>query len=119
MKTLAESLFRASAAIRYVAVYRGGRLEMHERAELRAPSSGESDRYEEILVNPTLLVLARQRGEIDCGGLEYLVIRYGSFFQIVHPVGGGHLSVAVEPEANPLALIEVIRTLARDHGLLQ
>ena len=42
-------------------------------------------RYEELLVNPTLLELTRQRGNIDCGGLEYLVIRYGNFFQLVLP----------------------------------
>jgi hypothetical protein len=49
----------------------------------------------------------------------YLVVRYGSFFQTVHPISGGHLSVAVEPEADPLALIEGIRTIAREHGPLE
>ena len=40
----------------------------------------ESDRYEELLVNPTLLTLATQRGNIDCGGLKYLIVRYGNKF---------------------------------------
>ena len=40
-------------------------------------------------MNPTLLTLARQRGGIDCGGLDYLVIAYGSFFQLVMAIDGG------------------------------
>jgi hypothetical protein len=117
-ETLADTLFRASAAIRYVALYRGGELRLAERTGLRAASSAESDRYEELLVNPTLLTLTRQRGEIDCGGLEYVLIRYGSFYQLVHPVARGHLSLAVEPDADPLALVPVVRRVAREHGLL-
>ncbi|HEX6048536.1 MAG TPA: hypothetical protein VFZ21_04685 [Gemmatimonadaceae bacterium] len=34
-----------------------------------------ADRYEELIVNPTLITLTKQRGDIDCGGLEFLVIR--------------------------------------------
>lgn len=36
-------------------------------------------------------------------------IRYGHFFQLVHPVAGGHLSVAIEPRAQPLDLLDKIR----------
>jgi hypothetical protein len=118
MKPLADALFQASEAIRYVALYRDGRLELHERSGLRAASSAESDRYEELLVNPTLIVLARQRGEIDCGGLEYVLIRYGNFFQLVHPVNNGHVSVAIEPEADPLEVVAILRDHARSRGLL-
>lgn len=67
-------------------------------------SSSESDRYEELLVNPTLLLLARQRGEIDCGGLDYLIVAYGSFYQLVMPIEAGHISVCVEKDGDPLAL---------------
>jgi len=118
MDSLAAALFRASDDIRYVALYRGGALRLAERAGLRDASGAESDRYEELLVNPTLLTLARQRGEIDCGGLEYLLVRYGHFFQLVHPVDGGHLSVAIEAGAEPLALLPAVRAVARAHGLL-
>ena len=46
-------------------------------------------------MNPTLLTLARQRGGIDCGGLDDLVVAYGSFFQqgdLPAPMLGGDLA---------------------------
>jgi hypothetical protein len=108
-ESLTDRLFRASPHIRYVAVYRAGELQLAARPGLRHASSAESDRYEELLVNPTLLTLVGQRGAIDCGGLEYVLIRYGHFFQLVHPVAGGHVSVAIEAGAEPLALVPVVR----------
>ena len=72
-------------------------------------SSTESDRYEELLVNPTVLTLIERRGRIDCGGLAYVIIRYGNFFQILHALPGGHLSVAIEPQGEPLRLVEALR----------
>lgn len=107
--TFVERLFAVSPSIRYVAVYRAGELASAQRPDLANASASESDKYEELLVNPTLLTLARQRGQIDCGGLEYLVIRYGNFFEIVREIPGGHLSVGVEPDADPLALIGPLR----------
>jgi hypothetical protein len=74
---LTETVFAASNAVRYVALGRGQDVELRERPGLSDTSSSESDRYEELLVNPTLVTLARQRGEIDCGGLDYLVVAYG------------------------------------------
>ena len=107
--SLAETVFAVSPAIRYVAVGRGQDVELRERGGLADASSGESDRYEELLVNPTLITLARQRGDIDCGGLDYLVIAYGNFFQLVLPHGDGHVSVAVERSQSPTELVEPIR----------
>ena len=118
MNALATTLFGISPDIRYVALYRHGELHLAERPGVADASSAESDRYEELLVNPTLVTLSRQRGNIDCGGLEFLLIRYGNFFQLVHPVDDGHLSVAIEPAADPLALLGHIRAAARAHGLL-
>lgn len=117
LDSLAATLFRTSRDIRYVAVYRHGDLRLAERPGLRDASEAESDRYEELLVNPTLLTLTRQRGDIDCGGLEFVVIRYGHFFQLVHPIDGGHLSVAIEATADPLPLVGTIRDAARAHSL--
>jgi hypothetical protein len=110
---LHDELFALSEAIRYVAVYPGyGEPELRERPDLADTSSSDSDRYEELLVNPALLLLARQRGEIDCGGLEYVLVRYGSFFQLVLPrAGGGHVSIAVDRDADPLALVAPVRDL--------
>jgi hypothetical protein len=68
LDALTQALFALSPAVRYIALARGQDVSLQERPGLRDPS----DRYEELLVNPTLLTLARQRGGIDCGGLDYL-----------------------------------------------
>jgi hypothetical protein len=97
-----EDIFALSDQIRYVAVYRDEQLQSRSREGTENESSSESDRYEELLVNPTLLKLATQRGNIDCGGLEYLLVRYGNFFQFVLPTAWGHVSVCIEKEADPI-----------------
>jgi hypothetical protein len=108
-----DSIFAVSPAIRYVALAHGPDVQLRERPDLADASSSESDRYEELLVNPTLITLARQRGEIDCGGLDYLVVAYGNFFQLVLPVEGGHVSVAIERTESPTELVEPIRAASR------
>jgi hypothetical protein len=102
-------------AIRYVAVYVDGKLECAARKETEGASSSESDRYEELLVNPAILTLARQRGNIDCGGTEYVLIRYGNFFQFVLPLANGHVSVCIEPDAEPISLGAQIREVVSRH----
>lgn len=112
-----EELLALSPEIRYIATNFGGEVRMSSRPDLANPSSTESDLYEELLVNPALLNLTGNRGAIDCGGLQFLVIRYGSFFQIVQPVSGGHVSVAVEPSGNPLTIAAQVRELLQQKGL--
>lgn len=106
-----EKIFKLSESIRYVAIYRDGQLESKAKSNMLDASSSESDRYEELLVNPTLLKLASQRGSIDCGGLEYLLVRYGNFFQFVCPTSSGHLSVCIEPDADPIEIGTKIKSL--------
>jgi hypothetical protein len=103
-----------SPDIRYVATYDGsGEPLLWSRADLANASSSDSDRYEELLVNPALLTLARQRGNIDCGGLRYLIVRYGNFFQLVVPTPDGHVSVALEPQADlPQRTREILALLS-------
>jgi hypothetical protein len=105
MHATIQRVLAISPAVRYVAIYRGGELASASRPDLAGASSSESDRYEELLVNPTLLTLARQRGNIDCGGLQYLLIRYGSFFVVVLPLDQGHVTVGIEPSADPLPFV--------------
>jgi hypothetical protein len=105
---LLKEIFNVSDEIRYVALYRDGELVSAARPGLEDASAAESDRYEELLVNPTLLTLTRQRGRIDCGGCNFVLIRYGNFFQFVTPVRGGHASVCIGPEAPVLSLVEKI-----------
>lgn len=98
----------SDALIRYVAIAHGQEVAIKQREDLSAASSGESDRYEELLVNPALLMLTTQRGDIDCGGLEYVIVRYGNFFQIVMQFGEGHISAAVEPDGDPVTIASKI-----------
>src|SRR6266516_5460059 len=89
MSDLRGDVFAISPDIRYVAVADGQQVHMRSRPDLRNASSSDSDLYEELLVNPTLLTLATQRGNIACGGLRYLIIGYGHFHQLVVPSAGG------------------------------
>ena len=97
-----DRILAASPDIRYVALYRNGALESRQRPGLKNASASESDKYEELIVNPTLLKCATQRGNLDCGGLRGLVVVYGSFLVLVIPIRGGHLSVGFENGSNPL-----------------
>jgi hypothetical protein len=107
-----SGIFALGDHVRYVAVANGQDVELRQRTGLVDASSNDSDRYEEVLVNPVLLLLTRQRGEIDCGGLEYVIVRYGSFAQVVVPnPGGGHVSVAVSPDEDPVAVADAVRAL--------
>ncbi|WP_349363888.1 MAG: hypothetical protein ABL307_00395 [Roseitalea porphyridii] len=104
-----ERIFALNNAIRYVAIYRAGTLQSRQREGLAGASSGESDRYEELLVNPTLLTLARQRGDIDCGGADFVIVGYGNFLQLVVDLPDGHVSVCFDRAADPLADVDAIR----------
>ena len=90
-----ESLINSFASIRYVAIYQKGKLLSKESSGLELNSSGESDKYEELIVNPAILTLARQRGNIDCGGLRYVIIGYGNFYQLIKEIKNGHLSICL------------------------
>ena len=107
-----STVFALGDHIRYVAVAHDQQVAVQQRDGIADASSTESDRYEELLVNPTLLLLARQRGEIDCGGLLHVIVRYGNFAQVVvpNPVGG-HVSVAVAPDHDPVAVAESVGRL--------
>ena len=108
---LIDAIFAISPDVRYVALASDGDVTFRERAGLAGASSAESDFYEESIVNPTLITLLSQRGRIDCGGLDYVIIRYGNFFQVVRPIPGGHVSVAVEPHGHPLAIAAAVDRL--------
>ncbi|HZS60169.1 MAG TPA: hypothetical protein VFA43_12920 [Gemmatimonadaceae bacterium] len=111
MDALIEAIFAVSPVVRYVATYNHGELTSKSRPNRAGASSAESDRYEELIVNPTLLTLVTQRGNIDVGGVKYVLIRYGRLFQLVVPTAFGHVSVAIEPDADPLALVQPLATL--------
>ena len=115
--SLHDEIFALTPDIRYVAHGVGQQVDLRSRPGLDNASADESDRYEELLVNPTLLALARQRGEIDCGGLRYLLVGYGHFSQLVLPMTTGHLSVAFELGVHPVDYVQAVVDVAARHGL--
>ena len=111
--------FEISDHIRYIAVYDNDGLTLKQRNDIVNVSASESDKYEELLVNPTLIKLASQRGNIDCGGLQYFIIRYGNFFVLLMPSRNGHVNIGVEPDKNPLGYVEPLSELLKKYSLNQ
>lgn len=104
-------IFFLSGAVRYVALYRSGELTSRQRSAIAGASASESDRYEELFVNPTLLTLVRQRGDLDCGGAKFVLVGYGNFYQLVIDLPDGHVSVCFELSSAPLSYAAEIRTI--------
>lgn len=94
-----EACFAASPNVRYVAAYLDGRVGLRSRADVQLLGSNESDQYEELIVNPTLIKLLTQRGNIDCGGFRHAVATYGLFHAFIYPVASGHVTVSFELDA--------------------
>jgi hypothetical protein len=117
MEHLIKTILSLSEGIRYVAIYTDGKLISSAREELQNASSSESDKYEELIVNPTLLKLVTQRGNIDCGGAEFVLIRYGHFFEFVKPVAKGHVSIGIQLNQDPLKLIPLIEDVISNQDL--
>ena len=115
MQMLADRIFEQSSDVRYVAIYRDGELLRRSRPGTANTSGDESDKYEELLVNPAVLLLAGQRGAIDCGGLHYVLIRYGNFFQFIFSQPWGHASVCIEAGADPLQVGLAAQRLVLEH----
>ncbi len=115
MNNLIETLLALSDNIRYVAIYQQGEFTSSSRSGILSTSSSESDKYEELIVNPTLLTLVTQRGNIDCGGVSFVLVRYGNFYQVIMPIPTGHISISIELHTNPLELIGPIRNILEDY----
>ena len=115
MKTI-EELFRISKDIRYVAWYENGELHSEQREDFVDASAAESDKYEELFINPSIVTLAKQRGNLDCGGLDHVLIRYGNFYQLLIPLSHGHASVCIAKEADPLSIVSDVVSALERHG---
>ena len=111
MQRTIETIFRLSKDIRYIAIYQNGELITSVKDGLEDTSSSDSDKYEELIVNPAILTLVKQRGDIDCGGANYVLIRYGNFYQLVTPIQNGHASICLEPHADPIKWVEPIQSI--------
>jgi len=104
---LAASIFALDEKVRYAAVnQRGGIEEMAQRDGHASFNPPETDRMEELIVNPVALELFARRGNLDLGGLRFLVVRYGLQYQLVLPCRAGHVSIGIEADGDPLAIAE-------------
>jgi len=102
---LSARLFELEPKIRYVAVDQGGRIvEMEQSSAHPTYNSPETDRMEELLVNPVVLELTARRGNIDMDGIRFVVIRYGTQYQLIMPYRDGHLSIGVESTDDPIEI---------------
>jgi len=102
---LSTRLFSVEPKIRYVAVNQKGRIvEMEQSGSHPTYNPPETDRMEELIVNPTVLEITSRRGSIDMDGIRYVVIRYGTQFQLIMPYLKGHLSIGVELEDDPVEI---------------
>ena len=115
-QTITDQIFALSPAVRYVALYRGGKLSSSQREKVSGASASESDRYEELFVNPALLTLARQRGNLDCGGAQFVLVAYGNFYQLIVDLSDGHVSVCFELSSNPLEHAPAIRAICESNA---
>jgi hypothetical protein len=100
---LSERLFRLEPRIRYVALNQKGQIKEMRQSPLH-PSHNppESDRIEELFVNPIVLEITARRGNLDMDGIRYVIIRYGTQYQLLLPYRDGHLSVGVNLEDDPI-----------------
>lgn len=111
IEQLVDRCFLISADVRYVAVYAQDNLVLRARDGISGVSAAESDTYAELLAHPVLIKLASQRGDIDCGGLRFLLVRYGHFYQFVCPTPTGHVSVTLAPSADLMSLPNLLAKL--------
>ena len=108
-----DAILELSLNIRYAAVHhRDGEPVLRERTGV-AGASPDSERWDELVVNPVILELARRRGNVDADGLDYVLVRYGRFFNLILPFESGHVSIVCEPDMDPLPLIPLIRDAIR------
>jgi hypothetical protein len=97
---LAAEIFALGPFVRCVAMGRGQDVHTLERAGVSDASGLSLHRFEELFVNPALMTVSRQRGELDCGGHRYLVVAYGRFSQLIVPIETGYISISLEAIAD-------------------
>ncbi len=103
--------------IGYVALCCGQEVLLREAPGTVSRTTAETNFYEELLVNPILLKLASQRGELDCGGLNYIAVGYGDFVQLIMLTKDGHISMGISRKANAGELTSRVQSVLREHGL--
>lgn len=116
IENLIQTLFQLGP-IGYVAIGSGQEIIMRSMPGLITATTESSNFFEELLVNPSLLKMASQRGNLDCGGLRYIAIAYGEFIQLIMPIKHGHLSLGVSRKTPCYELAQRVADVLSQHGL--
>ena len=103
--------------IGYVALNVGQDVLLRSAPGMQSTTTEETNFYEELLVNPTLLKLASQRANLDCEGLRYVAIGYGRFIQLILLMKDGHVSLGVSRKTNPGELAARVQAVLEKHEL--
>jgi len=106
----------ALGGVGYVALCSDQEVVLRAAPGLVSTTTEETNFYEELLVNPTLLKLASQRANLDCEGLRYVAIGYGKFVQLIMLMKEGHVSIGVSRKTNTSDLAERVQSLLEEHG---
>lgn len=112
---LITEIFKLSS-IGYVALCCGQEVLLRQAPGLVSRTTAETNFYEALLVNPTLLKLASQRADLDCGGLDYIAIGYGDFVQLIMLTKDGHISMGISRKAHTGELAKRVRSVLQEHG---
>jgi hypothetical protein len=106
---ISTRLFDLDSNIRYVAINQKGLIvEMQQNPKRPSLNPTETDRMEELIVNPIIIELTQRRGNLDMNGMRYVVIRYGTMYELIFPFKDGHLSIGVELNADPTKVAQSI-----------
>jgi hypothetical protein len=116
IECLVADLF-ALGGVGYVAIGRGQDVLMRRHPKLVTGTTEESNFYEELILNPSLLKLAGQRGDLDCGGLRFIAIGYGEFIEMIMRMKDGHISLGVSSKTQVDEFAAKMQGVLEDHGL--
>ena len=104
---ISPQVFELDPGIRYLAVNQDGEIvEMAQR--LPTHNQVETDRMEELLVNPAILDLTKRRGDLDLDGIRYIIIQYGLQYQAIFNYRNGHVSVGIESDSDAVGVVSKI-----------
>jgi hypothetical protein len=115
---ICEEVMKLSDDIRYVALYRDDKLQSVSRPDRVSPGAWDADKHEEIVVNPTVITLLRQRGRIRSESIQAIIVEYGTFTQFVQPVREGHISVSFAHGSRYSRLLARIKRILSKRRLL-
>ncbi len=111
---LIDDIFKLGI-VGYVALNSGQEVLMRIAPGLESGTSAETNFYEELFVNPALLKIASQRGELDCGGLNYIAVGYGDFTQLIMLMKVGHISMGISRKENAGKVAGLVNSVLQKH----